>query len=216
MNSKFIPVLTQYFNDAGGVPDPERIFYDTFTGTNFTLLSAHTPDVDDASDGWSVNGNQAQLYNGNAQATGGLPTDPPAVVMTDTGKADVRIVTAVKGYAAGYSYAPFALGVAFRGWFNTDQCYLLVANGDDNKWYFGIYDTSLQNFVGTPSEYSTTINSQYYDVIIDVIGSDCTISIDGTERFSETLANTTQTKHGIYLIDYEDSGTDFEILELFG
>jgi hypothetical protein len=65
------------------------LVYDTFTDTNGTNLTAHTPDIDTVGGGWSTNHASVRILNNKWQAGSGFPG--PWSSWIDCGKTTVEV-----------------------------------------------------------------------------------------------------------------------------
>ena len=170
------------------------IFQDLFTDSNGTNLTAHTPDIDTAGNGWVDQVGSMEIQSNEAAADGN-----ERITTVDVENADVEISCDVITPSSGSR----GLAMYFR-WVNSSDYWRLFvtplgASASQNALL-------LQKFGGTgyqqynPDAPGVVIdNSQTYTIRINLNGDDITVYLDDVEEISATNSQfNTATIHGIY------------------
>lgn len=175
-----------------GTPPLSVLFYDTFTGTDGTLLSVHTPETGGpwvSSFGtWDIGGNKSRLFTNG----GG---DSCNVAQVDVGVADVVISTSweignVNGYFGNtFNYASMTDFWSWRYYPVTGDLWLYKrVSGTDS-------------IVVSVSGLTTYSGGDLVSTVLATTGDTVTLSINGTQRINSTTAGRpgkTATRHGLF------------------
>lgn len=192
--------------ESGGGSSLTTVFSDTFTGTNGTLLTAHTPDVDTVGTGWEFLSRSYELENN--RANGNLTF---ARAVADTAEADVEITVDVRLNGATSSH---------------NNAILARVVNDASRWSLGLSgdgvieiaertggtftvraQTSLAGGAITPG--------QSYPLKATLSGDDLTLEfVDTGETVSfNSSSHNTATKHGLssYITTGDSTFDNFEV-----
>jgi hypothetical protein len=167
---------------AGG--GASTLVNDTFTDSNGTNLTAHTPDIRPGSNAWgTVSGTQTvQSNQANASASG--------YYTIDAGQADVTITYLVTPTAAGNGWGITARrSDANNGW---DPAINPVTN------QIQIYEQAAGVYTLRASTSFTVSNGVQYTLQAVLSGSTITLSVNGGNQISYNSATSNQsvTRHG--------------------
>lgn len=163
-----------------------RLFYDSFTGADGMLLTAHTPEIDRVGGGWVNDNGAAQLLSNQAKAT------TSGRIYCETGENDVAL--ALDGMIVSTD--------------NNDAISLgLLARFQDGThcWvgYFSLDSDSIRLFERNGGQTlrasaAKTFNANTeYPLSLTVNGTNLTLASGVTSVSYISTAMQTQTKHGI-------------------
>lgn len=172
----------------GAVAAAGPLVQDTFTGTNGTLLAAHSPDVDTVGGGWlNTKGNQFDIISNQAKLT----VSAVSVQAIDCGVADYTMTCDCTMSAQAVATNQ---GLAFR---------VVDAN---SYFVFGYRELGtllrLLEFTGgslTARAASTETVSGTVEMRVDVNGANATAYIDDVQKLTYgSVGNLTETKVGLH------------------
>jgi hypothetical protein len=187
-----------------------QLVTDTFTDSNGTGLSSHTPDVDSVGGGWIEDfgsGADIQILSNKAEQTDNVPTYPGGVAFIDVGVADCSLSGVWRSNPT----------------FGTNGGMVVRATDKDNGWYIrlqnaGVFEI-LERIAGSDTQrasVSPTVNlNTDYTITVQLSGTTITAQLDGGNEISYSSAsfNQTETKHGIHL---RRGGDKFDNLSITG
>lgn len=177
----------------GGGGAASSLVYDTFTDTNGTLITAHTPDVNDPGNSYTEGG----IY-GTAVSPGSFTINASNQAISsntnqgffiDTGSDDVVISTSVDFTQSG-----------------THTAYILLRYVDENNFVVAFLSQNLsgilgiEEYVGGASNYFTRVaysaatsnHSFSASIVGNTVTVTCTREFAGTHSENETLTHTLQ------------------------
>lgn len=172
---------------------------DTFTDTNSTALTAHTPDTDVVGTGWEAVTNLFDIQSN--KTTTNSSGDNVAVI--DSGQADCTIRTTLN-FDANLKYP----AIMFRV---TDADNMWYAQNTVNTTFEMIERTTASN-TSRASTAKTFSNSTDYAFDVVLSGDSITAHVDGGSEitYSSSVRNTV-TKHGIRAYQTETTFDDFSV-----
>ena len=187
---------------VGGGGGGPGLIYDTFTGTNGTLLPAHTPDNNSPGNSW-VQGpgtvtDAWSLSNGKAVID---PLQYQRTAYIDTGITDYRVTATVN--VAGVS-SSFTRGVVVRG----------DGAGSNQYWVGLTYSGNVLRIgdvgYGSLAEVAFTVTPGVdYELVVECVGTTITASIGATSVQYTSAATTGRTYVGLCQRDGSDTLDDF-------
>ena len=199
------------------------VVYDTFTDTDGTLLSDHTPEIYPAGSSWGGGAaTNLTIINTNAACS-------PALYGTslgcgiDTGLVNCKITATVKAYYRNANTNYRNSGIRLRCNSAADSSY-----NDSSTWYgvvvnscsdkFQIIEKASGNSFTVLSETSVTMDlATSYTLVATVSGTTITATLDGANEISYSSAsvNSSSTIHGVKPTTYDDMKTpmvlDFQV-----
>ncbi len=200
--AQYLPFLT------GSDPYAAYLVYDTFTDTNGTALSDHTPDKRPSSNAWASLRGTWQVQSNRGKLTTSVG-DGQNVIVIDAGDADVTVEAQLVTGAAG----------------DADSGVIVNAVDVDNYWLFTLlaggscvlYEHTAGGFTarGGAGAFAWTAGNTYaVEVVTSGDSIDC--FIDGAAKQSYSVGgrpHKTATKHGIrtYLTDANSAFDNFSV-----
>jgi len=180
--------------NSGGAAASGPLVQDTFTDTNGTLLTAHTPDVDTVGGGWVSwgNGGSIDIQSNKASTIGGGSNPNFGSHYIDAGAADVDITST---YAVDASND---LGILVR-YQDANNFWLLNLSGFSDA--LQISERNSGSWYGRASKSVTVTAGQAYLMRGKASGNVYELWRDGTDYQTYTDAgnfNIDKTKHGIW------------------
>ena len=187
--------ITQMWHDyweAGGGIVGGPLVFDTFTDTDGTLLTAHTPDVDSVGSGWSLLENSFEIDGNRVKATG-IGSRTAAI---ETNESDISI-----SYIARYLITGGETAAVFRLTDVNNYWMFFVTNNTD---LMVIFERNGGGFTNRASVAVTVANNTDYAIAGTANGQSLSCTFDGANEitYSSASFNETATKCGI-----RDSGT---------
>lgn len=168
--------ITKFHPGSGGGSGGDLLFSDTFTDTNGTLLTAHTPDVDVVGLGWEVFTGVYDIQTNQAHSTGS------SIAAADTNESDVIVeVTVTTNSSQGPAARASDASNFWIGWMNDGKLYEVTGGS-----IFARAD------LGAPSALPNTAS-------LECAGSSITFSAETglSVTYAGATTNQTVTKHGI-------------------
>lgn len=198
---------------AGGI-----VVYDTFTDTDATVLSSHTPEKCPAGSTWGggTTTTDDKIYSNELRGLRGSLTGGHCGI--ETGVADCIITATVKPHSVsgGIGYFWRLPGIKVRcntaaysvSYSDTQSYYLICVNSNLDK--FHILEKASGNTWTERASASVTMDaSTAYVIKATLSGSTITATLDGANEISYASAtsNQTSTIHGVH--PASDSTTDY-------
>lgn len=181
-------------------------FEDYFTESSNTDLPSHTPDLDmtgsrwaDAGT-WTVNAANDDVNVTVSGATGSLHSRPNRAWIDDGRANGFRIEVDARHTGGGY---PATLGGIMLNIGDNINYYHCSFYGYSNQIMISkIVANTSTNLAGT--SFTCTWDT-WYNLVVEMIGDQCTFTVDGSTQVSATLDDTTlnnYTKHGLGAITW--------------
>jgi hypothetical protein len=187
------------------VPD-DVLFYDSFSGTNNTLLSAHTPDLNRLGAGWVLIGLAPRLSDGLATVPGVSNTWQSAVL--ETTAADLTLAADWRAGTGGWPW-----------------CGLIVRYVDDNNRLMVVCDQNTLalwrrqagNWVVVQSVSWPVTAGTTHHLQATLAGSSIQVWADNELKLQVTESfNVTATRHGLGWAPWIDPEAAYDNFEIRG
>lgn len=162
--------------DLGG--GPTTLVSDTFTDTDTTVLTSHTPDIDDVGGGWSLSAGTIGTIDSNTAITGGNATRECYVI--DAGAGSVSITADLRWYQNAL-VATHYNGIVFRVTGSTDY---LFAGFNDTAFVLG--KCVGGTYTAFDSSAFTPVIDTWYTIALTITGDDLSATLDGGYDVSAT------------------------------
>ena len=153
--------------------------FDTFTGTNGTDLSAHTPDTDVVGGGWTDSGVNDFELDGAGAAKASAAGDTSWI---SAGTPTQRVST---NWTAGGADNRMSIFARFDGNLASPTAYVFNIRPNASTIQLSKVVAGTTTALGTNSSYTMSVSSTYL-IELEVIGTAIKAYIDSVEEFSVT------------------------------
>lgn len=194
--SSLLLLFSKYGKKKSVSSGPTTLFYDTFTGADGTLLTAHTPDVDVVGGGWGNYVYSAPLSDTHRIVSGkSVASNIVKLPLSaaDVGTANVTIIADINtGYAASESIVVGRLTDGSNQW-------LFDLDNNGNKLV--IYERTAGTAVQRASSSVTVADSEDWTMTVTMNGTALSVTaVSGIKTATASYTSSsfsTNTKHGI-------------------